>query len=199
MGETTTVRLKSGRHRRPGDGEGTGEVFEEGDVFEATEREMEAFGDRFEEVEQTNDGWEPTRSEPGVEEPEDGMYRLLAGEHRTTDDDGNAVIIEEGDEVYLTEQEAEAFGDKFEKVESDDGEEDEAGDENAEEAGETEATLATPDADVKLPDEFPDSVPDADAWDWDALREVSKANDVDASQSKPDQVADLRSIANAGS
>ncbi|MDY6778993.1 MAG: hypothetical protein SV760_00270 [Halobacteria archaeon] len=223
----TKVQLQSGRHRRP-DGDGGTEVFEAGDVFEATEDELDAFGDRLEEVEQTENGWEPTRSEPGVEEAEAGTYRLVFGTHRTTDDDGNEVVLEEGDETYLTEDEVEAFGDKFERVETDDdassddsGTDDETSTETASddetgespdtaatEGGETESStsepegedvetgprLEVPDADVELPEGFPDDVPDAESWDWDALQEVSKANGVDASQAKTDQVADLRSL-----
>jgi len=226
MGET--VKLTSGRHRRTGD-DGTPVVFEAGDVFEATDAELEAFGDKLEPVEKDGDEWVATRSTPGVDNPEAGEYRLLRGNHRTTDDDGNSVIVEEGETTHLTEQEARAFGDRFDKVEADvdddradagddaeaepDPEADDADVEDAvdETEGETETdadaeaddavdeapALATPDG-VDVPDEFPDAVPDADEWGWDALREVSKANDVDASQSKPEQVDDLRSIANAG-
>jgi len=224
MGET--VELTSGTHRRTDD-DGTPIVFKAGDVFEATEQELDAFGDKLEPVEKDDGEWVATRSTAGVEEPEDGTYRLLDGTHRTTDDDGNSIVLEPGDEVFLTAGEAEAFGDKFEKVEADDsadefedstetdadGDVESGGDEMASdetatetsesepdaedsaEGGETEAALATPDADVKLPAEFPESVPDADEWGWEALREVSKANGVDASQAKPDQVDDLRSIA----
>lgn len=216
------VKLTSGTHRRTGE-DGTPVVFEAGDVFEATDAELDAFGDKLEPVEKGDDGWTVTRSEPGVDEPEDGTYRLLRGTHRTTDDDGNPVTVEEGETVFLTEQEAAAFGDKFEKVDSDGGAEgdssvetasdetatettaadadgadsaegDDDVDETSESVAESGTALVTPDG-VDVPDEFPDAVPDADEWGWDALREVSKANDVDASQSKPEQVDDLRSIA----
>lgn len=216
------VKLASGTHRRTGD-DGTPVVFEAGDVFEATDAELDAFGDKLEPVEKDGDEWTVTRSEAGVDEPEDGTYRLLRGTHRTTDDDGNPVTVEEGETVFLTEQEAGAFGDKFEKVDDSTDETDASGDvtasdetatettdadadgadsadgsddvdETSESDAESDAALATPDG-VDVPDEFPESVPDADEWGWDALREVSKANDVDASQSKPEQVDDLRSIA----
>lgn len=130
MGEK--VKLTRGTHRRTGD-DGTPVVFEAGDVFEATETEVEAFGDKLEPVEKDGDEWVPTRSTPGVDEPEAGEYRLLRGNHRTTDEDGNSVIVEEGETTHLTEQEAEAFGDRFEKVAADDAGDDDREDLDAEE------------------------------------------------------------------
>lgn len=47
----------------------------------------------------------------------------------------------------------------------------------------------------ETPDGFPADIPDAESWEWDVLQEVSKANDVNAAQSKEEQVADLRAIA----
>jgi len=131
MGEK--VKLTRGTHRRTGD-DGTPTVFEAGDVFEATDLELESFGDKLEPVEQDGDEWVPTRSTPGVDEPEAGEYRLLRGNHRTTDEDGNAVVVEEGETTHLTEQEAEAFGDRFEKVAADD-----AGDDDRDDAEEDDA------------------------------------------------------------
>lgn len=152
MGEK--VKLTRGTHRRTGD-DGTPVVFEAGDVFEATEQEVEAFGDKLEPVEKDGDEWVPTRSTPGVDEPEAGEYRLLRGNHRTTDDDGNAVIVEEGETTHLTEQEAEAFGDRFEKVAADDAGDDDREDLDAEE---DDAALEGDDVDGATDDDVEEAV-----------------------------------------
>jgi hypothetical protein len=112
----TTVRVIGGSHRRA-----DGTVFERGDVFEATADELDAFGDKFQPVEEGESG-DYTATSPGAEdfEAEAGYYRLVAGgTHRTQTEAGEQVVIEEGDIVYLTEREVDAFGDKFECVEED--------------------------------------------------------------------------------
>jgi uncharacterized cupin superfamily protein len=209
MGEK--VKLTSGTHRRTGD-DGTPVVFEAGDVFEATDQELDAFGDKLDPVEQEGDEWVPIRSEPGVEEPEDGEYRLLHGTHRVTDEDGTARIVEEGDVVELTAQEAGAFADKFEKVEPDADQEDEAdadvGD-DSDSADETEADADIQDdagddqedvdedeeaeeetGDAGIPEELPD--------DYRELQTLAKEHGVKADQSKADIVSELEAKRDGG-
>ena len=223
MGEL--VRVVGGTHRGA-----DGEVYEDGDVFEASESELEAFGDKLERVEEDSTGGY-SAVEASDQPDEAGEHRLVSGTHRKVVD-GVERVFEEGDVVELTDDEVEAFGDKFERVDTGDSDGAENGadsgessssdsatessekpdaetsadasgegvDENSEADAETETPnivdgiVLLDDADeYDFPEGFPDEIPDADAWDWDALREVSKANDVDASQSKPDQVDDLRS------
>ena len=127
---------------------------------------------------------------------------------------GDRVTLEEGDVVELPDRVAGPIDDLLEPVDGstpeqpaadagEDGGDDADSDEPAETADESDADQEddTP-ADgglrdveaVETPDEFPETVPDADAWEWSALREVSSAHDVNASQSKEEQVADLRAI-----
>jgi uncharacterized cupin superfamily protein len=205
MGEK--VKLTSGTHRRTSD-DGTPVVFEADDAFEATDQELEAFGDKLEPVEQDGDEWVPIRSEPGVEEPEDGEYRLLHGTHRITDEGGTARIVEEGDVVELTAQEAGAFADKFEKVEPDADQNDEANSDagdDTESAAETEGADVQDDADVDVDEEddsedvddepeeetgdaeIPEELPD----DYRELQSLAKEHGVKADQSKADIVSEL--------
>lgn len=137
MGEL--VRVVGGRHRRPPDDDGQAQIYETGDVFEATETELEAFGDKFERVEEADDGsYESVESSAPPEEA--GEYRLVRGRHRKVVD-GEPVVYEAGDVVALNEAEVEAFGDKFEHIEDDadedDGDESDAADEegDADESG----------------------------------------------------------------
>lgn len=180
----TNVRLTSGMHRRP-----DGTIFEGGDVFEATEQELESFGDKLEPVEKEQDEWTPIRGSTGIEEPEAGEYRLIAGEHRTVDDDGNDVLLQEGDTTYLSETEAEAFADKFEPL-GDNGDEDEEAGED-EEPGEDQDEESEPEAEgdsaedgeEAAADELPE-IPsqetlESDEWAYPKIKSLAHKHGID--------------------
>lgn len=145
-----------------------------------------------------------------------GSYMKLPGSRET---------IERGDEVALPDRAADPIDDLLDPIDGDGGSEDgldetedDSGDESGAEAAEsdtsdteTQASESSSDAEAAdggdsesglvdvesydTPDAFPAEVPDAESWEWDALQEVSKANDVNAAQSKEEQVDDLRAIA----
>lgn len=196
----TEVRVVGGRHRRVDPETGEPEVFENGEVFEATEDELDAFGDKFEPVDGDGDGWTPDRGGPEPEGPIPGTYVLArGGQHRYgRDAEGREVILHEGDEVELSEDEVEAIGDKFDLVEpdpewaeahgyddEDDADEEEAEaeaedvdeDESDESEAEGEADEAEPEA-----EELPPIPDDLDALDYrgeGSLQELAMAYGID--------------------
>lgn len=213
MGDT--YRVTSGRHRRTDD-DGNPEVFEAGDVFEPTDRELEAFGDKFEPVASNGDEWVPVRggtaAERGIEDG--GEFRLVHGTHRRTDDDGTAVVLEEGDVVELSADEIRAFGDKFEPVETGgEAEEAEEADESevddTEESEETVAEAEPAEGDDDVSTETDDESADADESDAglpdplpDGYRELQSLagefDDIDGNQSKAELADALRQKRESG-
>jgi len=132
------VRVRRGRHRRA-----SGEVFEEGEVFKATETELDAFGDRFEPVEETDAGVEAVdqRTTAADGPAEAGEYRLVrGGTHHAGDH-----VVQEGETVHLSEADVKAFGDKFERVDDADG----ADDADDEADGKSETGTESSESDVQ--------------------------------------------------
>lgn len=146
-------------------------------------------------------------------ETETTAYRFTGTYLRLPTDE--RIELEDGDEVELPDRVAGPIDDLLEPVDGTDENRDQpaaddgsSGEDTGDQAGEepeTEGDQEDGDVDhgggltdvesVETPDDFPETVPDAEAWEWQALREVSGANDVNASQSKEEQVEDLRAIA----
>lgn len=153
-----------------------------------------------------------TRSPYSETDEQTTAYRFVGSYLRLPDD---RETLEDGDVVELPDRVAGPIDDLLEEVDGstpdqpaadagDDGGDDVDSDEPAETGDQSDADQEDDTASegglrdvesVETPDEFPEAVPDADAWEWSALREVSSAHDVNASQSKEEQVADLRAIA----
>jgi len=114
MGDTYRV---VGGHRRREDG--NVKTFDDGDLIEPTDAELAAFPDKFERVDDVDGDWVPERqSLDELGAPTAGEYELVATTHRRRKD-GDVVVYEQGDVVELSEQEAQAFGDKFQRVPTD--------------------------------------------------------------------------------
>lgn len=203
----TEVRVVGGSHYRIDPDTGEPETVETGDVFEATDEELEAFGDKFEPV-NGEDEWSPTRGGgPEPEGPVPGTYRLVrGGQHRLgRDDEGIEIVLDEGDETHLSASEVEAFGDKFDLVEPDpeyaDVDEDESEDTSqtvtvedaAEASDETEAESEDVDEqdegeDAEAEDEGPPPIPPGavlDAMDYrgeGSVQQLAIAHGIDDSQ-----------------
>jgi hypothetical protein len=189
------VRVRRGRHRRA-----SGEVFEEGEVFEATETELDAFGDRFERVEKTDDGVEAVEQRTTATDgpAEAGEYRLVrGGTHHA-----GGRVVREGETVHLSEAEVEAFGDKFERVDNADDEADgksETGTESSESDENTETDVqsgsgseATEGSDG---DEDDDVASESDTDDADSGETEVETNAGEISADLPDDYRELQALA----